>query len=99
MAATHGDGAGPAQPSDGREPATVVGHRTHLRARSRRKRRGRTVAAVAAALLVTGGTISGIAILTPDGDADRVRAAAGSATDSSRPPPGAPPPPPRPPPP
>ncbi|MFF8638789.1 sigma-70 family RNA polymerase sigma factor [Streptomyces pilosus] len=88
VAATHGHGAGAAQPSDGREPATVVGHRTHLRARSRRKRRGRTVAAVAAALLVTGGTISGIAILTPDGDADRVRAAAGSATDSSHPTPG-----------
>ncbi|MFJ9661957.1 sigma-70 family RNA polymerase sigma factor [Streptomyces griseoflavus] len=88
----YGDGTGAASagaPSAGRETGTVVGHRTNLRARSRqRRRRGRTVAAVAAALLVTGGTISGIAVLIPDGDADRVRAAAESAAASSLPTPG-----------
>lgn len=88
----YGDGTGPASgsdPSASPEAGPVVGHRTHLRARSRqRRRRGRTVAAVAAALLVTGGTISAIAVLTPDGDTDRVRAAAESAPDSSLPTPG-----------
>lgn len=93
-AAAYQDGAGPARsadsPTGSPEPDPVVGHRTSLRARSRqRKRRGRTVAAVAAALLVTGGTISGIAILTPDGDADRVRAASESGPESAVPTPGA----------
>ncbi len=65
-----------AESAAGDEAGPVVGHRTELRARSReRRRRGRTVAAVAAALLVTGGTIAGIAILTPDGERDRPQAA------------------------
>ncbi|WP_431997623.1 sigma-70 family RNA polymerase sigma factor [Streptomyces fungicidicus] len=63
-----------------REPATVLGHRTHLRARRRRRR---NVAAVAAALLVAGGTVSGIALLIPDGDGDTVRAASESASASA----------------
>ncbi|MFE1426669.1 sigma-70 family RNA polymerase sigma factor [Streptomyces fungicidicus] len=63
-----------------REPATVLGHRTHLRARRRRRR---NVAAVAAALLVAGGTVSGIALLIPDGDGDTVRAASESASRSA----------------
>ncbi len=85
----YGDATGPAagdDPSASPQAGPVVGHRTHQRARSRRRRRrGRTVAAVAAALLVTGGTISAIAVLTPDGDTDRVRAAAESAPESSIP--------------
>ncbi|EFL39905.1 sigma-70 family RNA polymerase sigma factor [Streptomyces griseoflavus] len=68
--------SGPAVP----EPATVLGHRTHLRARRRRRR---NVAAVAAALLVAGGTVSGIALLIPDGDGDTVRAASESASRSA----------------
>ncbi|MFK4151217.1 sigma-70 family RNA polymerase sigma factor [Streptomyces fungicidicus] len=68
--------SGPAVP----EPATVLGHRTHLRARRRRRR---NVAAVAAALLVAGGTVSGIALLIPDGDGDTVRAASESASASA----------------
>ncbi|MFD5773338.1 sigma-70 family RNA polymerase sigma factor [Streptomyces fungicidicus] len=68
--------SGPAVP----EPATVLGHRTHLRARRRRRR---NVAAVAAALLVAGGTMSGIALLIPDGDGDTVRAASESASASA----------------
>ena len=68
--------SGPAVP----EPATVLGHRTHLRARRRRRRK---VATVAAALLVAGGTVSGIALLIPDGDGDTVRAASESASASA----------------
>ncbi|MFF0364432.1 sigma-70 family RNA polymerase sigma factor [Streptomyces fungicidicus] len=68
--------SGPVAP----EPATVLGHRTHLRARRRRRR---NVAAVAAALLVAGGTVSGIALLIPDGDGDTVRAASESASASA----------------
>ncbi|MGW3318364.1 sigma-70 family RNA polymerase sigma factor [Streptomyces fungicidicus] len=68
--------SGPAVP----EPATVLGHRTHLRARRRRRR---NVVAVAAALLVAGGTVAGIALLIPDGDGDTVRAASESASRSA----------------
>ncbi|WP_055631084.1 sigma-70 family RNA polymerase sigma factor [Streptomyces hirsutus] len=49
-----------------------AGSRAQNRAR---RRRSRNIAAVAAALLVTGGAISGWALLTPDGEADKVRAA------------------------
>lgn len=49
-----------------------AGSRAQNRAR---KRRSRNIAAVAAALLVTGGAISGWALLTPDGEADKVQSA------------------------
>ncbi|MER6113495.1 sigma-70 family RNA polymerase sigma factor [Streptomyces hirsutus] len=49
-----------------------AGSRAQNRAR---RRRSRNIAAVAAALLVTGGAISGWALLTPDGEADKVRSA------------------------
>ncbi|MFH8453722.1 sigma-70 family RNA polymerase sigma factor [Streptomyces fungicidicus] len=75
----HGSDSGPSGPA-GPEPATVLGHRTHLRARRRRRR---NVAAVAAALLVAGGTVSGSVLLIPDGDGDTVRAASRSASQSA----------------
>ncbi|MFI8302741.1 sigma-70 family RNA polymerase sigma factor [Streptomyces sp. NPDC085927] len=50
----------------------LAGSRTQNRAR---KRRSRNIAAVAAALLVTGGAISGWALLAPDGEADKVQSA------------------------
>ncbi|MER6152162.1 sigma-70 family RNA polymerase sigma factor [Streptomyces hirsutus] len=49
-----------------------AGSRAQNRAR---RRRSRNIAAVAAALLVTGGAISGWALLTPDGEADKVQSA------------------------
>ncbi|CAL9538475.1 hypothetical protein SUDANB15_04164 [Streptomyces sp. enrichment culture] len=72
-------------------PVAVVGPRTSRRARGReRKRRGRTVAAVAAALLVTGGTIAGMAVLTPDGEGETVRPASAGGPESAAPTPAAP---------
>ncbi|MFD5660451.1 sigma-70 family RNA polymerase sigma factor [Streptomyces hirsutus] len=49
-----------------------AGSRAQNRAR---RRRSRNIAAVAAALLVTGGAISGWALLTPDDEADKVQSA------------------------
>ncbi|MEU1692701.1 sigma-70 family RNA polymerase sigma factor [Streptomyces hirsutus] len=49
-----------------------AGSRAQNRAR---RRRSRNIVAVAAALLVTGGAISGWALLTPDGEADKVQSA------------------------
>ncbi|WP_345576429.1 sigma-70 family RNA polymerase sigma factor [Streptomyces prasinosporus] len=73
----------------GRRADRPTGRRAQGRAR---RRRGRTAAAVAAALLVTGGTISGLVLLTPDGGGDEVRSAStvrpeptASAPSSSRP--------------
>ncbi|MCP3766287.1 sigma-70 family RNA polymerase sigma factor [Streptomyces sp. MAR25Y5] len=68
-----------------------AGSRAQKRAR---KRRSRNIAAVAAALLVTGGAISGWALLTPDGAADKVRSAStgapeGTASEPSSPDPSA----------
>ncbi|MGW3678184.1 sigma-70 family RNA polymerase sigma factor [Streptomyces prasinus] len=68
-----------------------AGSRAQNRAR---KRRSRNIAAVAAALLVTGGAISGWALLTPDGAADKVRSAStgapeGTASEPSSPDPSA----------
>ncbi|CAL9539644.1 hypothetical protein SUDANB176_04219 [Streptomyces sp. enrichment culture] len=78
-------------PTAPRGPVAVVGPRTSRRARGReRKPRGRTVAAVAAALLVTGGTISGIAVLTPDGEGDTVRSASAGGSESAAPTPATP---------
>lgn len=72
-------------------PVTVAGRRTSRRARDReRKRRGRTVAAVVAALLVTGGAISGTAVLIPDGEGDTVRSASAGGSESAVPAPPAP---------
>ncbi|MEU6889931.1 sigma-70 family RNA polymerase sigma factor [Streptomyces viridosporus] len=51
--------------------------RASRRGQSRaQKRRGRNIAAVAAALLVTGGTIAGMTLLAPDDGGGRTRAAA-----------------------
>ncbi|MFC1230368.1 sigma-70 family RNA polymerase sigma factor [Streptomyces sp. Sce081] len=68
-----------------------AGSRAQNRAR---KRRSRNIAAVAAALLVTGGAISGWALLAPDGAADKVRSAStgapeGTASEPSSPDPSA----------
>ncbi|OBQ50072.1 RNA polymerase [Streptomyces sp. H-KF8] len=57
-----------------------AGSRAQKRAR---KRRSRNIAAVAAALLVTGGAISGWALLTPDGAADKVRSASTGAPEGT----------------
>ncbi|MFE9772206.1 sigma-70 family RNA polymerase sigma factor [Streptomyces sp. NPDC005931] len=60
--------------------------RAESRARSRQRgRRGRNAAVVAAALLVTGGTISGVTLLIPDGDGDNVRSASSGASESVTP--------------
>ncbi|MFE9920012.1 sigma-70 family RNA polymerase sigma factor [Streptomyces sp. NPDC005774] len=54
------------------------------RAQSRaRRRRSRNIAAVAAALLVTGGAISGWVLLTPDGEADKVQSASTGRPEST----------------
>ncbi|MEV5546609.1 sigma-70 family RNA polymerase sigma factor [Streptomyces sp. NPDC052309] len=72
-------------------PVAVVGPRTSRRARGReRKRSGRTVAAAAAVLLVTGGVIAGIAALTPDGEGDTGRPASAGGSESAVPTPAAP---------
>ncbi|WP_420865600.1 sigma-70 family RNA polymerase sigma factor [Streptomyces prasinopilosus] len=65
--------------ADGRTKGPA-GSRAQNRAR---RRRSRNIAAVAAALLVTGGAISGWALLTPDGEADKVRAASTGAPEEA----------------
>ncbi|MBT3165657.1 sigma-70 family RNA polymerase sigma factor [Streptomyces sp. Vc74B-19] len=66
----------------------VAGPRTSRRTRSReRRRRGQAVAV--AALLVVGGVISGVVILTPDDGADQVRTAPTSVPVSAAPTAGA----------
>ncbi|CAM5230191.1 sigma-70 family RNA polymerase sigma factor [Streptomyces hirsutus] len=57
-----------------------AGSRAQNRAR---RRRSRNIAAVAAALLVTGGAISGWALLTPDGEADKVQSASAGRPGST----------------
>ncbi|MFI1961794.1 sigma-70 family RNA polymerase sigma factor [Streptomyces althioticus] len=85
---SRGDGAsGPVEGRGG--PGTTAGAAGHRRSRRgqgrERKRRGQAVAAAAAVLLVTGGVISGITILTPDDGADRVQAAPTSRAVSAEP--------------
>ncbi|KAF3469718.1 sigma-70 family RNA polymerase sigma factor [Streptomyces sp. Tu 3180] len=91
VTASGGAGAAPAgSPATTLGPAAGADRRTSRRARGRdRRRRGRTVAAVAAVLLVTGGTISGIAVLTPDGEGDTVRPASAGGSQSAVPTPAA----------
>ncbi|MFF9755351.1 sigma-70 family RNA polymerase sigma factor [Streptomyces sp. NPDC014344] len=85
---SRGDGEpGPVEGHGGPGATDVVaGHRRSRRVRSRERRRhGRAVAAAAAVLLVTGGVIAGLTILTPDDGADRVRAAPTSGPASAPP--------------
>ncbi len=78
-------------PTASSAPVAVVGARTSRRAQDReRKRRGRTVAAVAVALLITGGTITGAVLLTPDGEGDTVQSASSGGAASAVPTPTAP---------
>ncbi|MFD3821774.1 sigma-70 family RNA polymerase sigma factor [Streptomyces sp. NPDC058625] len=60
----------------GRRAGGPAGSRAQSRAR---RRRSRNITAVVAALLVTGGAISGWALLTPDGEADKVQSASAGA--------------------
>ncbi|MGW0812926.1 sigma-70 family RNA polymerase sigma factor [Streptomyces viridiviolaceus] len=72
-------------------PVAVVGPRTSRRARGRERKRWRRAAvAAAAALLVAGGTTAGIAVLSPDGEGDTVRAASAGGSESAVPTPAAP---------
>ncbi|AVZ71243.1 RNA polymerase [Streptomyces lunaelactis] len=69
---------------------TVGGGRPHDR-RSRRiqsriqKRRRATAVAAAAALLITGGTVAGTALLSPDEERDRVQSASATESQSATP--------------
>ncbi|MGY0068956.1 sigma-70 family RNA polymerase sigma factor [Streptomyces sp. QTS137] len=79
----------------GRRPGGPTGSRAQSRAQ---RRRSRNITAVVAALLVTGGAISGWALLTPDGEADKVQSASAgapkaTASDPSSPKPSTPAPP------
>ncbi|MFE7811213.1 sigma-70 family RNA polymerase sigma factor [Streptomyces sp. NPDC057433] len=102
----YGDTGGPAPAGSPAEPLGTVevgrrragrgadrrtGGPAGSRAQSRaRRRRSRNITAVVAALLVTGGAISGWALLTPDGEADKVQSASEGAPKATAPDPSSP---------
>ncbi|TQK50102.1 RNA polymerase sigma factor (sigma-70 family) [Streptomyces sp. SLBN-118] len=67
--------------------ATVGGGRLRDRqnrsAQSRMQKRRRATAAVAVALLVTGGTVAGVTLMTPDEERDAVRSASAAEPESA----------------
>jgi hypothetical protein len=59
--------------------ALVAAHDVHGRQGRAAVRGGRSAAVVAAALPVTGGTVTGVTHLLPDGEADSIRSASSGA--------------------
>lgn len=81
-----GVGGGPGAPGDHTAViGTVGGGRLHDRRSRRIQKRRRATAAAAIALLVTGGTVAGMTMLSPDEERDAVRSATATEPDSATP--------------